>query len=488
MPKRRRRLVIVANRLPVHRVRRGRDSGWESSNGGLVTALAPILREGLSSGGAGDAGGGGGSKGRAGARRGSKDAGTWVGWTGIAGKSTRPFVHDGLRIRPVPISDHEVDSYYNHISNRTLWPLYHDAIRTPEFDHTHWRPYVEVNQRFAKAASQVAERGDLVWVHDYHLQLVPRMLRQMRPDLRIGWFLHIPFPPEELFAWLPWREQILQGILGADLIGFQTPAAAQNFARAAREFGGAEGSVASLTVGKKSVAVDAFPVSIDFEWFQSQASKPSTIAAASQIRKRIGEHRKLLLAVDRLDYTKGIDLRLRAFETLLRSKKVKVEDCVLMQVATPSREAAMEYAEMRTRIEQLVGRINGEFSSPGRVAVHYFRRNLTREELTAYYRAADVMLVTPVRDGMNLVAKEYIATRTDHSGVLVLSEFAGAAQQLGRALLVNPRDVEGMARTIHEAIMMPKSEMHERMAVLRTLVRRHDVYGWAQSFLEALAG
>lgn len=470
MPRRNRRLVIVANRLPVHRVGTGPRARWASSNGGLVTALAPIMTQG--------------SK-RAGIAAGQ--SGTWVGWTGTAGKSTRTFKSGSLTLQPVPISEREVDAYYNHFSNRTLWPLYHDAIRSPEFDHAYWRPYVAVNERFAQVAAETAEKGDLVWVHDYHLQLVPRMLRALRPDLKIGFFLHIPFPPEELFAWLPWREQILTGILGADVVGFQTHAASQNFVRAAKEFTEAEGSGQELVLDRRAVTIGTYPVSIDFDWFERCAGTEESMKMTRDIRRRVGHGRKILLAVDRLDYTKGIDLRMRAFETLLKGKRLSVNDCVLMQIATPSRESAHDYAEIRSRIEHLVGRINGEHSDPGRVAVHYFRRNLRREELTAYYRAADVMLVTPVRDGMNLVAKEFVATRSDNSGVLVLSEFAGAARQMRKALLVNPRDVEGMARMIDHAVRMPRPEATARMSALRGLVRRDNVYVWAEEFLEALA-
>ncbi len=454
-----RRLVIVANRLPVHRVGRGPGAHWAESAGGLVTALGPILRD---------------------------RAGAWVGWTGVAGKSRRPFRHDGLLIRPVPLSEREVDVYYHQMCNRTIWPLYHDAIRTPEFDQRWWRPYVQINERFARAAASAARRGDTVWVQDYHLQLVPRTLRKLRPDVRIGFFLHIPFPPEELFAWLPWRREILLGLLGADVVGFQTYAAAQNFARAAREFAGAEGSGGELEFEGRVVRAGSYPISIDFGWFDRAAATPEVTTEAQRIRRGIGASRKILLSIDRLDYTKGIDSRLRAFEMLLERGTLTVHDCVFMQIAAPSRESVREYAQMRTRIEQMVGRINGEYSVPGRVAVHYFRRGFTREELLAFYRAADVMVVTPLRDGMNLVAKEYVATRSDLGGVLVLSEFAGAARELRRALLVNPRDLEGMSAVMEEAVNLGRSESRHRMAVLRTVVRRHDVFVWAKAFLEAL--
>ncbi len=453
------RLFIVANRLPVHRVGRGPGAHWAESAGGLVTALGPVLRD---------------------------RTGAWVGWTGAAGKAPRPFRHNGLYMRPVPLSEWEVDVYYHQMCNRTFWPLYHDAIRTPEFEHKWWRPYVQVNERFARAAAALAKHGDQVWVHDYHLQLVPRMLRKLRPDLRIGFFLHIPFPPEELFAWLPWRKEILLGLLGSDVVGFQTHAAAQNFARAAREFAGAEGTGAELEFDGRSVRVGAFPISIDFGWYDRSAATPEVAGEAHEIRRRIGASRKILLSIDRLDYTKGIDSRLRAFELLLERGSLTVNDCVFMQLAAPSRESVREYVQMRTRIEQMVGRINGEYAVPGRVAVHYFRRGYTRDDLLPYYRAADVMVVTPLRDGMNLVAKEYVATRSDLGGVLVLSEFAGAAREMRRALLVNPRDIEGMAAVMEQAVRLPRADARHRMAILRTVVRRHDVFEWAERFLKEL--
>jgi trehalose 6-phosphate synthase len=453
-----RRLIVVANRLPVRRVSGG-ETRWVASEGGLVTALAPIARS---------------------------THGAWVGWSGASDRRTARFTHDGIAIQPLALSEREVESFYHEFSNRTLWPLYHDAIRTPEFDRRHWGPYVEVNMKYARAAARIARKGDIVWVHDYHLQLVPEMIRRMRPGVRIGFFLHIPFPPEEIFAWLPWRTEILRGLLGADLVGFQTTASAKNFAALARKYTPAEGTDHELEIGGRRVAVGSFPISIDADWFESTAKLPRTITQAKALRSRIGAKRKILLAVDRLDYTKGIDARLQAYELLLGSGRLTVEDVCLMQIAVPSRERVFEYADMREQIERLVGRINGEFAVPGSVAVHYFRRSFTREELTAFYVAADVMVVTPLRDGMNLVAKEYVACRPEASGALILSEFAGAAQELRRAILVNPRDVEGVADAMHYAVKMSKKEAQHRMGILRTQVRRHDVYDWARSFMEAM--
>jgi trehalose 6-phosphate synthase len=453
------KLIVVANRLPVQRTTRGGREAWTPSSGGLVTAMTPILK---------------------------KSGGAWVGWTGSAEAPRRSFKHDGLEIKPVALAPRDIDAFYHGFSNSTLWPLYHDAIRAPEFERKWWRPYVDVNRRFARAAAAVARRGDIVWVHDYHLQLVPALLRRLRPDLRIGFFLHIPFPPEELFAWLPWRTPLLLGLLGADVIGFQTDAAARNFSRLARQFTTAVRTESMLEHYGRKIRVRAFPISIDFPSFNTLATTPGTTARAAEIRNRIGGDRTLMLAVDRLDYTKGIDFRLRAFEEMLKRRRHTVNDCVLIQIAVPSRENVREYKVVRGRIERMVGRINGEYSSPGRVAVHYFRRSVSRQDLVAYYRAADVLLATPLRDGMNLVAKEYVACHPDNSGVLILSEFAGAAAELRQALLVNPRDLDGMVHTMERALDMSRSEGRQRMHSLRFRVRRHDVFAWAEEFVEAI--
>lgn len=453
------RIVVVANRLPLSRSRADSPDGWQVSPGGLVSAVLPIA---------------------------TRKRGAWVGWSGSADSTVRRFRHAGVEMLPVTLRDAEIRDYYHGFCNRTLWPLYHDAIRTPEFERHWWRSYTEVNSRFARATARAARPGDTVWIHDFHLQLVPAMLRERRPDLRIGFFLHIPFPPEELFAWLPWRREVLEGLMGADLVGFQTQSDATNFARLAKRFLDAEGTDSELRWKGRTVRVGAFPISIDYEEFNAAAEQAETLEEAKEVRKRIGGARKIILCVDRLDYTKGIEVRLKTYAAMLERGDLSVEKHVLMQVAVPSRESVAEYAELRDVVERTVGRINGEHSQPGRVAVHYFRRNLPRQQLVAYYRAADVMLVTPLRDGMNLVCKEFIASRSDLGGVLVLSEFAGAARQLRRAMLVNPRDVDGTAATLNEALTLPRNEARQRMAILRMMVRRHDVHEWAREFLEAL--
>jgi len=453
------RLVIISNRLPVRRVRKGGKSAWEQSPGGLVTAMSPILEE---------------------------RGGAWVGWAGDEGKAPRPFKLGPVQYRPVAVNRKELDAFYYGFSNQTLWPLYHDALRPPVFRRRWWWPYMDINRRFAEAAAETMKPGDIVWVHDYHLQLVPGMLRELRPDARIGFFLHIPFPPEPLFAHMPWRQQVLEGMLGADLLGFQTKVSAENFIDAAKRFTKARGRGHSLRFEGRTSRVGAFSISIDTKKFETLAASPDAAATVQELRFRLGDWRRVLLGVDRLDYTKGIDARLRAFEELLSQGKVTLNECVFVQIAVPSRESVREYAALRAEVEQLVGRINGEYGEPGMAAVHYLHRGLPPAELAAHYLAGDVMVVTPFRDGMNLVAKEYVATRLDNSGVLVLSEFTGAAEELKSALLVNPHDIDGLAAAYEAALHISPQSARRRMASLRKVVRANDVYQWADHYLEAL--
>jgi trehalose 6-phosphate synthase len=412
--------------------------------------------------------------------------GAWVGWSGLADDVATPFRHDDIPLVPVPMSADEVAGFYDGFANDTLWPLYHDAIRTPRFEQEWWEAYVAVNERFAEAAAGAAGRGAVVWVHDYHLQLVPAMLRARRPDLRIGFFLHIPFPPQELFMRLPWREEILRGILGADVVGLQRRGAAENVVQCSRRLVDAHGAVPGLTLDGRRIEVGAFPISIDVAEFEELAARPRTRAQAERLRARLGDPDVVLLGIDRLDYTKGIDVRLEAFRDLLASGELDRRHCALVQVAVPTRERIEHYADERRRVEQLVGEINGEFSRLGYPVVHYLHQNVPMDELSALYQVGDVMLVTPLRDGMNLVAKEYAASRVDGGGVLVLSEFAGAADELGDALLVNPHDREAVRAAMVEAATMDVEEARRRMASIRAVVRANDVSHWAHAFLSRL--
>jgi trehalose-6-phosphate synthase len=343
-----------------------------------------------------------------------------------------------------------------------------------------------MNRRFAEEAAQTLEPGDLAWIHDYQLQLVPGMLRRLRPDVRIGFFLHIPFPPVEILARLPWRREVLEGLMGADVVAFQTRLGRHNFGRAVRRFLGGEGTARWINAGGRSVHLMSAPISIDTKRYASLAASVSVGERVADLRRELGADRKVVLGVDRLDYTKGIDVRLRAFDTLLQRHRERADDVVFLQVAVPSREAVGDYATMREQVEGLVGRINGAHGELHHMPVHYRYGSLDPEELVAYYRMADVMCVTPLRDGMNLVAKEYVASRSGDNGVLVLSEFAGAAQELRQSLLVNPYDVDGVAETLWRALQLPGQEERARMRALRRQVHRYDVFRWARGCIEAI--
>ena len=455
-------LVIVANRLPVDRVTDHRGKArWRRSPGGLVSAIEPVMRA---------------------------HDGVWIGWPGGTQKF-KPFKVEGLDLVPLSMSAEEIEEHYEGFSNGTLWPLYHDVVAKPEFHREWWDTYVKVNRRFAERAAELAADGATVWVHDYQLQLVPQMLRELRPDLRIGFYLHIPFPPAELFQQLPWRRQILEGLLGADLVGFQLPGAAQNFIRLVRQRVGhkTHRDLVYLPDGR-TVRAAAFPISIDAAGFEELAGSEAVNARAKEIREQLGNPRKIFLGVDRLDYTKGIYARLRAFGELIRDGAFTVDDAVFVQVAVPSRERVEHYRNLRDDIERLVGCLNGDLGRIGRPAVSYLHTSYPREEMAALYRAADVMVVTPYRDGMNLVAKEYVACRVDEDGALVLSEFAGAADELRQAWLVNPYDMNGMKAALLEAYGAEPKELTRRMRAMRRQISQHDVKAWADSFMTQLEG
>ncbi|AZC14206.1 trehalose-6-phosphate synthase [Microbacterium sp. ABRD28] len=455
-------LVVVANRLPVDR---DPDGGWRRSPGGLVTALEPVMR---------------------------RTHGAWVGWAGKPGLDVEPFDFDGTHLHPVRLDADEVENYYEGFSNDTIWPLYHDVISAPRYRRVWWDAYVSVNERFADAAAEVAAQNATVWVQDYQLQLVPQLLREKRPDLTIGYFHHIPFPAYGLFAQLPWRRQVLEGLLGADVIGFQRVQDAGNFARAVRRQLRLDTKASGITVplpdgGERIALARAFPISIDADSYIEMARRPDIQARAAEIRESLGNPKKILLGVDRLDYTKGIRHRLKAFGELLQDGRVSVEDVTLVQVASPSRERVEAYVQLRDEIELTVGRINGDHDTMDHTAIRYLHQSYPREEMVALYLASDVMLVTALRDGMNLVAKEYVASRVDNRGVLVLSEFAGAADELGSAIRINPHDIDGLKDAIVRAIEMPGADQGRRMRALRKRVLEHDVEDWSREFLDALA-
>lgn len=453
-------LLVLANRLPVRRIRTDSGDEWVTSPGGLVAALNPVLE--------------------------AKPGATWVGWTGITGKEHEAFEVDGISLEPVRMSRGEVQLFYEGFCNATIWPLYHDSIIRSEYHRTWWDSYQIVNRRFAERAAARAEPEAVVWVHDYQLQLVPAMLRSLRPDVRIGFFLHIPFPPVELFLQLPWRRQILEGLAGADVVGFQTAGGAANFRALCERLEVGERDGDDVVVNGRRVQVRVFPIGVDVGAIERLANDPDMVARAKQIRASLGNPEQILLGVDRLDYTKGIARRLEAFAELLSEERLEVPRHVLIQVAEPTRENVPGYSDFRERVDGLVGDINGTHGLVGQPAINYIHRTQSFEELVALYMAADVMLVTPVRDGMNLVAKEFVASRVDDTGVLVLSEFTGAAEALTSAVLVNPYDTDGLKNVIDYAVHMAPDETRRRMHHLRENVTRNDVHAWADSWMRAL--
>lgn len=472
--------VVVANRLPVDLITEAAGSQrWQASPGGLVSALEPVLEQ---------------------------HEGCWVGWPGVADVAPEPFRTDGgIQLHPVVLSEREYQEFYEGFSNATLWPLYHDLIVKPEYHRTWWESYREVNLKFADEVASVAAEGATVFVQDYQLQLVPGILRQLRPDLKIGFFLHIPFPSSDLFRQLPWREEIIRGLLGADLLGFHLEGNAANFLALARQVSGAAGShtgqpdeltvtgspsvrevTASITSPDgREVGVAAFPIAIDTAAMAAQATE----ADADALRASIGNPKHLILGVDRLDYTKGILQRLRALEELLATGAIDAEDTVFMQIATPSRERLEHYRATRSQVEEAVGRINGRFGTLSHHVVHYVHRSIPKHRLAALYAAADIMLVTPFKDGMNLVCKEYVACHPEGGGALVLSEFAGAAAELDEAFLCNPFDIESAKRQLLSAVYtldQDPEEAKRRMIAMNQQVAEHDVAAWAAAFTRCL--
>jgi trehalose 6-phosphate synthase/phosphatase len=453
------RLIVVSNRLPVTVSADRGGASVTPSMGGLATGLRGPF---------------------------DRSRGLWIGWPGSLarlGDAARAEVRralDDLRCVPVELSAEEVRCYYEDFSNGVLWPLFHYLLDRIPLHSGGWDAYTRVNARFADAVVAHYRPGDLVWVQDYHLLLLPELLRRRLPDARIGFFLHIPFPASEVFRLLPWRTQVLQGLLGADLVGFHTPSYARNFSSAVVRLLGHEPMFDEVQVDGRRVRVRAYPMGIDAATFAGPG-------APLDDGPRLAEGEQILLGVDRLDYTKGIRRRLTAVDRVLQRRPDLRGKLRTIQIAVPSREKVGAYEDFRARVEQTVGSINGRWATLDRAPINYMYRGLSQEQLISLYRAAAVMLVTPQRDGMNLVAKEYAAARTDGDGVLVLSEFAGAAEEMPEALIVNPFDIDGMADAIEQALAMPEAERRARMAGLHARVMQHDVHRWAEHFLAALA-
>lgn len=463
------RLIFVSNRLPLTITEGPGGPELKPSSGGLVTALRPLLHE---------------------------RKGFWVGWTGTDCSSeftdllARTTYEDG-RLIPVLLSEEERKHFYCGFSNEIVWPLFHDLQSRCNFDPAYWKAYVSVNQRFAEAVARVATDDAIVWVHDYHLMMLGSMLRKLGVSSKLAFFQHIPFPPADIFEKLPWRNEILRALFDFDVVGFQTPRDQRNFAGCVRRLlpeielhRTSDHLMAQLE--DRAAVVGTFPIGIDFEEFSAQASLPEVRERAAEIR-RDAAGCQIMLGVDRLDYTKGIPERLRAFQDLLASHPELHRKIVLVQVVVPSREDIPKYQELKLDIERLASQINGEFGGPAWVPVHYIHRHLERPELLALYRAADIALITPLKDGMNLVAKEFCASQIGDEGVLILSEFAGAADQLRNgAVLVNPYDIEKVSSAIYEAYKMGPRDRKRQMRKLRRKIRRENVFRWCEHFCAGL--
>jgi trehalose 6-phosphate synthase/phosphatase len=465
------RLINVSNRLPVVIRKYAGGSRVERSSGGLAGTLDRALRH---------------------------QPGAWIGWAGTTdsheveallahASRRRPY-----RLQSVSLSEEEIAKFYSGFANEIIWPLFHDMPSRCNFDSEYWETYQRVNRKFADTAAHATQPEDFIWVHDYHLMLSGSYMREAGVTARVGFFLHIPFPAPDVFEKLPWREQILRALLQFDVVGFQTDRDRNNFVsclqRLLAEVQVQEGQPhLLLRLQDRTTVVGTFPISIDFEEFAHHAARPEVAIRTEEIRRDLLEN-VLVLGVDRLDYTKGIPERLKSFSILLKRFPEIRRQITLVQVVVPSREDIPNYQDLRREIELLVSQINGEFTQDGWVPIHYMHRSLGREELLAYYRAADIALITPLKDGMNLVAKEFCAAQADERGVLIISEFAGAASELRHgAVLVNPNDFAGVAQAIHQASQMTREEKRNRMRLLREIVRDHSLSRWTRSFLQAVA-
>jgi len=460
------RIIVVSNRLPL--TLKKTEHGWDTtrSSGGLASAMNPLL---------------------------GKTGGEWIGWAGDGGgensQKRQTILAEWAKTDhyfAVDLPKDVADGFYEGYANQTLWPVFHNFPSQLKFDAKHWESYVEANRIFCEAVVDRYRPNDRIWVHDYHLMLLPQMLRERLPDAAVGFFLHIPFPSSEVFPVLPRREELLQGLLGADLLAFQTHAHLQQFRAALLRVLGMESKIAQVALGSRPVRLEALPIGIAPQEYRGLLSSDATTARQYADWAQRYRGRKVLLAVDRLDYTKGVPERLRAYGHLLRSSPELRERVVLIQIAVPTREGIDTYQELRTEVNRLVGEINGQLGTPGWTPLVYINRSIERSELVALYKLADVVWVGSLRDGMNLVAKEYVACKPDGDGVLVLSEFAGAAAEMGEALLINPYDEERTAAAINRALAMDEQERNQRMTALHNRVDRNDVFRWGERFLASL--
>jgi alpha,alpha-trehalose-phosphate synthase [UDP-forming] len=454
----------MSNRAPIRVIRVGREERIEPTVGGVGSTFLRLLE---------------------------RNGGLWVAWSGgqrTPSPKAMPPAEPRFKIVFAPLGEQDISEYYHGMCNRGLWPLMHFMTPNCHFSTAHWNRYVRVNGTFAGIAAQKAEPGDLLWVQDFHLALVPHLVRQRRDDLPIGIFWHVPFPPEQLMRILPWREEFLRGILGADLIGFHTQSYANHFLNCCSRILHLDVDTerGEVSVSGRRVRAAPFPLGIPADFFSNLAASPRVAARAQRIRRSLGSQ-VMVLGVDRLDYTKGILERLLGYERFLEENPAWHRRVTLVLIAVPSRTKVSDYANLKRQLDELVGHVVGRFSSEGWVPLRYLYTQFGAEELVAYYRAADVALLTPLRDGMNLVAKEFVASHIDDDGVLILSEFAGASEELTEALLVNPYDADQIAERLCQAMEMEPAEKAARMRAMRAKVHANNLERWSENFLSQLA-
>lgn len=463
------KLVIVSNRLPISLKRKNNDWVVTAGEGGLVTALAPILQ---------------------------KHGGKWIGWLGTSQKGDFSRVVKeaekkmGCSLCGVPLTEKDVQDYYFGFANEILWPLFHSFETRCNFKSIYWQAYSEVNRKFAAVIADETDKNDFIWVQDYHLMEVADHLKKMGIKRKTGFFLHIPFPPPDIFLKLPWRSEILQSLLKFDLIGVHTVNDQRNLIDTIRRLYPVEvhstKGLKIIKVGNHLVKIGVFPISIDYEQFNSLANAPN-VAKQSWLFHEEFPSQKIILSIDRLDYTKGIPERIMAFRNALQRYPEMHGKATLVQVVVPSRTEVHEYEKLKLEIEQQISETNGQFSKPGWTPVHYYYRNLSQDKLVAYYRAAEIALVTSLKDGMNLVAKEYVACNLEETGVLILSEFTGSAAELALgALIINPYDIERTADAIFRAFTMTQEERRRRMHLMRRIVKKNNIHHWLEGYLKAV--
>ncbi len=475
------RLLIVSNRLPIIiekkksppskvQMESGERTGnlhFSHSIGGLATGLGSFYKSYNS---------------------------VWMGWCGIPSNKVNSKEKRNIETKlmtdfasyPVFLSKRDIESYYRGFCNETIWPLFHCFTQYAVYDESLWKSYGFVNRLFCDAVLKIANPDDVIWIHDYHLMLLPKLIREKMPDATIGFFLHIPFPPFEIFHLLPWRKEILESLLYADLVGFHTYDYVYHFLDSIHRILGYEHAIGQITTENRVVKVDSFPMGIDYEQYANAIHIPEVKNKVNRIRRKAGSH-KIIVSIDRLDYTKGVLQRLEAFNSFLEKYPEYKEKVTFIHASAPSRTKVEHYQLLKKQVDEIVGKINGKYGTIGWVPVWYLYRSLPFNDITALYNVADVALVTPLKDGMNLIAKEFIATKADGKGVLILSEMTGAAKELGEAIIVNPNNKEEIIESLKKALEMSDEEQIESNMIMQKRLQRYNVKRWARDFIDGLS-